>query len=110
MVTPWRQQRPDLPEGPCPFCPGGLEAPEPYNIRHIPNRWPALPDGRHEVVLHTPDHSSSFPALGEERSALIVELWSARTAALGSRDDVAYVFVFENRGRLIGSTQSGTSG
>jgi UDPglucose--hexose-1-phosphate uridylyltransferase len=34
----------------------------------------------------------------------VVELWSARTAALGSRDDVAYVFVFENRGRMIGST------
>jgi len=104
MVTPWRQQRPNLPEGPCPFCPGGLEAPEPYDVRHIPNRWPALPEGRHEVILHTPDHGSSFPALGEERSARVVELWSARTAALGSRDDVAYVFVFENRGRLIGST------
>jgi UDPglucose--hexose-1-phosphate uridylyltransferase len=104
MVTPWRQQRPNLPEGRCPFCPGGLEAPEPYDVRHIPNRWPALPDGRHEVILHTPDHCSSFPALGEERSARVVELWSARTAVLGSRDDVAYVFVFENRGRLIGST------
>jgi UDPglucose--hexose-1-phosphate uridylyltransferase len=34
----------------------------------------------------------------------VVELWSARTAALGSRDDVAYVFVFENRGRAIGAT------
>jgi len=34
----------------------------------------------------------------------VVELWSARTSALGSRDDVAYVFVFENRGRMIGST------
>ena len=34
----------------------------------------------------------------------MIELWSARTAALGSRDDVAYVFVFENRGRMIGST------
>ena len=104
MVTPWRQQRPNLPAGSCPFCPGGLEAPKPYDVRCIPNRWPALPAGRHEVVMHTPDHGSSFPALGEERSARVVELWSARTAALGSRDDVAYVFVFENRGRLIGST------
>ena len=110
MVTPWRQQRPNLPAGSCPFCPGGLDAPGPYDVRYIPNRWPALPGGRHEVVLHAPDHGSSFPALGEERSARVVELWSARTAALGSRDDVAYVFVFENRGRLIGSTQSGTSG
>jgi UDPglucose--hexose-1-phosphate uridylyltransferase len=104
MVTPWRQQRPNLPEGPCPFCPGGLEAPGPYDVRHITNRWPALPGGRHEVVLHTPDHQASFPVLGEKWSARVVELWSARTAALGSRDDVAYVFVFENRGRMIGAT------
>jgi UDPglucose--hexose-1-phosphate uridylyltransferase len=104
VVTPWRQRRPNLPDGPCPFCPGGLEAPEPYDVRHIPNRWPALPDDRHEVVLHCPDHYSSFPSLGEERSAQVIELWSARTAALGSRPDVAYVFVFENRGRMIGST------
>jgi UDPglucose--hexose-1-phosphate uridylyltransferase len=104
MVTPWRQQRPNLPEGSCAFCPGGLEAPEPYDVRYIPNRWPALPDGRHEVVLHSADHDASFVTLGEERSARVVEMWSARTAALGSRADVAYVLVFENRGRLIGST------
>jgi UDPglucose--hexose-1-phosphate uridylyltransferase len=104
VVTPWRQHRPNLPEGACPFCPGGLEAPGPYDVRYIPNRWPALPDGRHEVVLHSPDHDSSFPALGAEGSARVIELWSARTAALGARDDVGYVFVFENRGRMIGST------
>ena len=104
VVTPWRQQRPNLPQGPCPFCPGGLEAPGPYDVRHFANRWPALPDGRHEVVLHSPDHDASFPALGDDQAARVVELWSARTAALGSRDDVAYVFVFENRGRAIGAT------
>jgi UDPglucose--hexose-1-phosphate uridylyltransferase len=104
MVTPWRQQRPNLPAGSCAFCPGGLEAPQPYDVRHIPNRWPALPDGRHEVVLHSPDHDASFMTLGDERSARVVERWSARTAALGSRADVVYVLIFENRGRLIGST------
>jgi UDPglucose--hexose-1-phosphate uridylyltransferase len=104
VVTPWRQRRPNLPQGSCPFCPGGLEAPEPYDVLRFENRWPALPDGRHEVILHTPDHDSSFPALGEDKSAQVVELWSARTAALGSREDVAYVFVFENRGRMIGAT------
>ena len=36
--------------------------------------------------------------LGEEQAARVVELWSARTAGLGSRNDVKYVFVFENRG------------
>ncbi len=104
VLTPWRQHRPSLPACPCPFCPGGLEAPGPYDVRFIANRWPALPGGRHEVVLHAPEHVSSFPALGPPRAARVVDLWSARTAALGSRPDVAYVFVFENRGRAIGAT------
>jgi UDPglucose--hexose-1-phosphate uridylyltransferase len=104
LVTPWRQHRPNLPAGPCSFCPGGLEAPEPYDVRHIPNRWPALPDGRHEVVLHSPGHDAAFPDLGPAGTARVVERWSDRTAALGSRDDVAYVFVFENRGAMIGAT------
>jgi UDPglucose--hexose-1-phosphate uridylyltransferase len=104
VITPWRQQRPNLPAGPCPFCPGGLEAAAPYDVRHFANRWPALPDARHEVVLHSPDHDASFPALGDEQAARVVDLWSARTAELGERDDVAYVFVFENRGRAIGAT------
>ncbi|MFY9933841.1 MAG: hypothetical protein WAK82_38125 [Streptosporangiaceae bacterium] len=74
------------------------------DVRHFPKRWPALPGGRHEVVLHSPVHDAAFPTLGAEQAAKVVELWSARTAALGARDDVAYVFVFENRGRQIGST------
>jgi UDPglucose--hexose-1-phosphate uridylyltransferase len=104
VVTGWRQQRPHLPEGSCPFCPGGLEAPQPYQVRHIRNRWPALPGGRHELILHSPDHNASFLSLGETRSALVIEAWAARTAALGSREDVGYVFVFENRGRVVGAT------
>jgi len=104
VVTPWRQDRPDLPEGGCPFCPGGLEAPRPYGAVWIPNRWPALPDGRHEVILHSPGHASSFPALGVADTSRVIELWSARTAELGARGDVSYVFVFENRGRAIGAT------
>ena len=28
-----RQTRPNLPPSGCPFCPGGLEAPEPYEVR-----------------------------------------------------------------------------
>lgn len=104
FVTPWRQRRPNLPDGLCPFCPGGLEAAGAYDVMHIPNRWPGLPNGRHEVILHCPDHESSFPALGEDGSARVVELWSARTAELGARDDVGYVFIFENHGRAIGTT------
>jgi UDPglucose--hexose-1-phosphate uridylyltransferase len=104
VVTPWRQDRPNKPAGPCPFCPGGLEAPGPYEVRCVPNRWPALPDGRHEVILHSPVHAATFPGLGQAGAARVIELWSERTARLGARDDVAYVFVFENRGQAIGAT------
>jgi UDPglucose--hexose-1-phosphate uridylyltransferase len=104
VVTPWRQSRPNLPEGPCPFCPGGLEAPGWFDVRWIPNRWPGLPGGRHEVILHSPYHEGSFPSLGAGGAARVVELWSQRTVVLGSRPDVAYVFILENRGRATGTT------
>jgi UDPglucose--hexose-1-phosphate uridylyltransferase len=104
VITPWRQDRPNLPDRGCPFCPGGLEAPHHYDVRCITNRWPALPAGRHELVLHSPNHASSFLSLGTEATAQVVEVWSARTAKLGARQDVGYVFVFENRGRAIGAT------
>lgn len=104
IVTPWRQDRPNKPAGPCPFCPGGLEAPGPYDVRCIANRWPALPDGRHEVVLHSPRHAATFRELGAPGAARVIEVWSERTARLGARDDVSYVFVFENRGQAIGAT------
>jgi len=104
VVTPWRQDRPNKPSGQCPFCPGGLEAPGSYEVRSIPNRWPALPGRRHEVILHSPLHSGTFPQLGAAGAARVIELWSERTARLSARDDVRYVFVFENRGPAIGAT------
>ncbi len=48
VINTNRQRRPNLPSTGCPFCPGGLEAPEPYVTRWFKNRWPALPDGRAE--------------------------------------------------------------
>ena len=46
-----RQDRPNLPSTDCPFCPGGLEAPEPYDVRSFANRWPPFPGGKAEIVL-----------------------------------------------------------
>jgi UDPglucose--hexose-1-phosphate uridylyltransferase len=40
-----RQARPNLPSDSCPFCVGGLEAPEPYDVRWFANRWPAMAPG-----------------------------------------------------------------
>ena len=101
-----RQDRPNLPSATCPFCPGGLEAQEPYRVRWFTNRWPPLPAGRAEVVLYTPDHRASFASLGVDGARRVVDLWAARTHALGARPDVAYVLVFENRGAEVGATIS----
>src|SRR5215218_2466659 len=99
-----RQARPNLPASGCPFCVGGLEAPEPYNVRWFPNRWPAMEGERCEVVLYTPDHDAAFGSLSAEQAGRVVELWAERTEELGRRSDVDYVLVFENRGPEVGAT------
>jgi UDPglucose--hexose-1-phosphate uridylyltransferase len=104
IITASRQDRPNLPESDCPFCPGGLEAPEPYDVRWFVNRWPAMDGDRCEVVLYSPDHDGSFATLGRDGARRVVDLWAERTAALGARPDVAYVLVFENRGAQVGAT------
>lgn len=104
VIVGSRQGRPNLPADGCPFCVGGLEAPEPYRVRSFPNRWPALGDERCEVVLYTPDHDQTFWGLGVDGARLVVDLWAERTRVLGSRPDVDYVLVFENRGPQVGAT------
>lgn len=101
-----RQARPNLPQTTCPFCPGGMEAPEPYDVRWFPNRWPAMPDARCEVVLYTPEHDATFWSLGVDGARKVIDLWAERSEALGGRPDLEYVLVFENRGAEVGATIS----
>lgn len=109
VVVGSRQGRPNLPSSDvaatdCPFCPGGLEAPEDYDVRSFVNRWPAMPDDRCELVLYTPDHDAAFWSLGIDGARRVVDRWAERTAELGARDDVDYVLIFENRGPEVGAT------
>lgn len=119
-----RQNRPNLPADGCPFCVGGLEAPDDYDVRWFANRWPALepgapldlsvpPDsvdaalpatGAAEVVLYSPRHDASLGSLGEAQVRKVVDLWAARTAELMSREEIDYVLVFESRGAEVGAT------
>ena len=119
-----RQARPNLPSTGCPFCVGGLEAPDPYDVRWFPNRWPAFGPGEPidvagaeaegitslpaagtcEVVLFSPDHDQSLSTLGPAHVRRIVDLWSDRTVELLARPEIEYVHVFENRGREVGAT------
>ncbi|HEU5361855.1 MAG TPA: galactose-1-phosphate uridylyltransferase [Gaiellaceae bacterium] len=113
-----RQGRPNRPAEKCPFCVGGLEAPEPYRVKAFPNRWPmfapgdpvelageAVPArGASEVVLYSPEHDASLASLGAEHVRLVVDLWAERTEALLARPEIEYVLVFENRGADAGAT------
>ena len=103
-----RQSRPvlatNVAAGSCPFCVGGLEAPEEYIVRWFPNRWPAMPDERCEVVLYSPDHHATWSSMTVAHIEKVIELWVERTDALAARGDVDCVFVFENRGAELGAT------
>jgi UDPglucose--hexose-1-phosphate uridylyltransferase len=103
-IVAHRQDRPNLPKQGCPFCPGGLEAPEHYETHWFVNRWPPLPDGRAEVLLYSPDHKASVATLSVAQARAVVDLWVARTIDLGGRDDVSSVLPFENRGAAVGAT------
>ena len=104
-VTRSRQARPNRPPSDeCPFCVGGTEAPEPYRVKAFTNRWPSFPDDRCEVVLYSPDHQARLATMEQDHVRDVVDLWADRTAALGARDDIAYVLVFENNGAEVGAT------
>lgn len=101
-----RQNRPNLPIAGCPFCVGGLEAPEQYSVRSFPNRWPALEEGYCEVVLYSSNHEATFGTLTADEALSVVNLWAQRTQALREMPNGEYVIVFENRGAEIGATIS----
>jgi UDPglucose--hexose-1-phosphate uridylyltransferase len=114
-----RQARPNLPDAGCPFCVGGLEAPEPYDVRWFENRWPAYAPGAPlefgdetrlaavgacEVVLFSAEHEASLSTLGVAQVRKVIDLWADRTTALLARPEIEYVLVFENRGPEVGAT------
>ncbi|HEY3380944.1 MAG TPA: galactose-1-phosphate uridylyltransferase [Vicinamibacterales bacterium] len=60
--------------------------------------------GTCEVVVFTQNPKTSLGALPLDRLELIAEVWADRYVELGRRDDVEYVFEFENRGVEVGVT------
>jgi UDPglucose--hexose-1-phosphate uridylyltransferase len=60
--------------------------------------------GACEVVVFTQDSKSSLGALPLGHLELLLEVWAHRYVELGARDDVQYVFPFENRGVEVGVT------
>lgn len=108
-----RQDRTFLPQRErCPLCPTRLGAPETeiprpaFEIAVFENRFPAFeaPSGAAEVVVYTDDHDSSFGMMPQPRAEDLMWVWRHRYLELGAREDIDYVFVFENRGVEVGVT------
>ncbi len=108
-----RQERTFLPSRDhCPLCPTlpgdpQTEIPFPaFEIAVFDNRFPAFeaPEGAAEVVVYTDDHDQSFGTLEPARAEDLMWVWRHRYAELGAREDIDYVFIFENRGVEVGVT------
>lgn len=126
MIASHRQNRPQMPVGWCPFCPGSSEKiPKEYDVFAYDNDFPALsqnppiPDdvageqslystrpayGKCEVILFSPEHEVSFCNLSLPHVEKVVNLWVERFNALSADEKIKYIFIFENRGDVVGVT------
>ena len=105
-----RNDRTFLPTEGCPLCPSGAggdsEVPlDEFDVVVFENRFPAL-DAGCEVIVYTAEHASNLAHLPLERIRLLIDVWADRYEVLGSRPDVKYVFIFENKGAEVGVTLS----
>lgn len=57
-----------------------------------------------EVVVYTPEHSSTLAAQSVEHIANLIRVWTDRYEILGRLSEIEYVFIFENKGTVIGVT------
>ena len=60
--------------------------------------------GECEVVVFTQDPRACLGTLPLDHVELLLEVWADRYRELGARDDVEYVYPFENRGVEVGVT------
>ena len=123
MIASHRQNRPQMPKGWCPFCPGSGKVPDHFSVYKYDNDFPALsqnppmPDdvatnlfktresyGKCEVILYSPEHTVTLPELPVPHIRELVDLWTERYVELSKDEKIKYIFIFENRGDVVGVT------
>ncbi len=123
MIASHRQGRPQMPKDWCPFCPGSGKVPEMYDVLEYDNDFPALsqnppePDdvateffkvrpsyGKCEVILYSPEHTVTLPELSVSHIEKLVDLWIERYRLMKQDKKIKYIFIFENRGEVVGVT------
>ncbi len=123
MIASHRQGRPQMPKDWCPFCSGSGKVPNDFDVYKYDNDFPALsqnppaPDdvktsfykvdecyGKCEVILYSPRHTITLPELSNEHVRKLVDLWTERFLELKKDERLKYIFIFENRGDVVGVT------
>lgn len=123
VIAAHRQERPQMPKDWCPFCPGSGKVPRHYDVHIYANDFPSFAGeapkpvtpstklypvesarGICDVVLYHPDHHTSLPQLSNEHIIKLVNLWQKRFKENASNPAIKYVFIFENKGEVIGVT------
>lgn len=146
IIAPNRAERPEQFEigsskrtlGRCPFCRGHEEdTPEqtaaydaagrliergPWQIRVIPNKYPAVENvresrptrhdffetrhgvGVHEVIIECPDHVTAFGKLDDQQAALVFRAYRDRMAHWRGDPRLAYAQIFKNSGAAAGAS------
>lgn len=54
------------------------------------------------VICFSPRHDLSLPDLSPGAARAVVDVWTEEYERLGSRDDIGYVQIFENKGEAMG--------
>jgi UDPglucose--hexose-1-phosphate uridylyltransferase len=126
-----RQDRTFLPPPEwCPLCPTRDGAPptevprSSYEIVVFENKFPSFKPGAElgpedirdgltptapgrgvcEVVLYSDRHDTTLAQMSERRIRHLIDVWADRYEELGAREEVEYVFIFENKGEAVGVT------
>jgi UDPglucose--hexose-1-phosphate uridylyltransferase len=123
------EDQPELPEGPCPLCPGNeretrtllaLPPTGEWQVRVLPHLRPLYhiegdpvrsaegiydkmnPVGAHEIIVETPSHTERLSDMSDEQLARVLEAYATRISDLKGDPRFKYVTVFKNRGVLAG--------
>jgi UDPglucose--hexose-1-phosphate uridylyltransferase len=116
----------------CPFCPGNehltpaetfrIQGDGSWQVRVVPNKFAGLDAsgvvtrklerikrtisgvGVHEVIIETPDHSTSPALLSDAEFELVVQAYHRRYNTVSADPRVAQVTVFKNQGEAAGTS------
>ncbi len=121
VIASSRHDRPVL-KSTCPFCPGSPEVRGEWTVKALPNMFPPLTpeapevrddkglyrraraEGFCEVIVESKEHSIDLADLTLGNFLELMKLYRDRYVELGGRREVKYVYIFRNKGEIIGVT------